>query len=477
MTAAAQVAPRTGTSGTYVSVTPFRVLDTRSSTGGAPFGVNSTDTIQVTGAGSGTVPTSGVTAVVANVTALKATSSGYLQVYPTSGGLPSVSNLNFAIGQTIPNLVTVPVSASGQVSIHDYMYNQTGSGSVQVLMDVEGYYTTNQVGASGLYNPITPVRIADTRTGSGQPDAGTPLASKSTTALTVTGTTSGVPSTASAVVLNVTVVAPTASGFVTAWPAGASQPTASNLNFVTGETVANRVIVGVGTSGQIDLYNSFGTTQVVVDVDGWYTGNTTGATGGAYYPLTPVRIVDTRSSFGGTTIGGGSTASFTLAGAGGIPSTGASAAVMNVTAIGSGPSGYLTVYPSSATKPTASDVNWPAIPSVAVPNLTQEGLGTAGAISIFNGSSGSANVLVDVFGYFGASNVTGVGLTAAATSLAINTLAAPTTNHTTVTVSVTSNGAPVASDTVLFTESGAGCGGFGTLNTSSATTTVTTGTG
>jgi len=101
-----------------------------------------------------------VTAAVANVPLLMPMSSGSLQVYPTSGGLPSVSRPEVAIGQTIPPRVTVPVSARGQVSIDHDVHNQTASESVQVLMDVEGCYTTPQLGSAGLVNPITPVRIA-----------------------------------------------------------------------------------------------------------------------------------------------------------------------------------------------------------------------------------------------------------------------------------------------------------------------------
>ncbi len=469
LTASAQVAPHATTSGgTFVAVTPFRLLDTRSSTGGQPFGVSSTDTLQITGAGSGAIPTSGVTAVVGNLTALKATSAGYFQAFPASGGLPSVSNLNFAANQTVPNLVTVPVSASGQISIHDYLYNQSASGSVQGLFDVYGYYTTNTSGTTGLFNPITPIRIADTRTGSGQPDAGTPLGSKSTTQLTVTGSASGVPTTASAVVLNVTVAAPTASGYLTVWPAGASQPTASNLNFTAGHVFANRVIVGVGTSGQVSIFNSFGTTQLIVDVDGYYTGSS-GGTGSAYFPITPTRIVDTRSSFGGTTIGGGSSESFTIAGAGGVPSTGATAVVSNVTALGTTSTGYLTIYPSTATKPVASDLNWPGA-NATVANMTQVGLGTAGAITIFNGGAGSSNILVDLFGYFGASNVTGVGVSASPASLPVNATGF-TTSRSTITATVTSSGTLVSGDTVLFTLSGSACGTFtGGLSSITGTT-------
>ena len=489
-TASAQVSPhQSGTSGIFVPVTPFRVLDTRSSTGGTPFGPNTTEPVTVEGAGSGTVPTTGVTAVVATVTALKATGNGYLQIFPAAGGLPSVSNLNYRTGQTVPNLVTVPVAANGQVDIHSYIYNQASTGSVQVLMDISGYYTTSVTGTSGLFNPITPVRIADTRANSGQPDSGTALASKSTTALTVTGSADGVPSSASAVVLNVTVAGPTAGGFLTVWPAGASQPTASNLNFVAGQVVANRVIVGIGSAGQVDLYNSFGSTNVIVDVNGWYTGSS-GGTGSAYFPVTPTRVVDTRSSFGGTPIAAAGSENFTLAGSGDIPATGATAAVLNVTAVATPASGYLTVWPSSAAKPTASDVNWSGT-FQAVPNLTQVGLGTAGAISIFNGGPGTVGVLVDVFGYFGASNVTGVGIsscTANATPCPAGDTASTVGEGGTLylTATVDKSGAPVASDGVLFTLSGTACGSLasatettganGTTPTDAYTAGTTTGT-
>ena len=74
----------------------------------------------------------------------------------------------------------------------------------------------------------------------------------------------------SAVVLNVTVTQPTASSFLTAWPAGAARPLASNLNFVPGQTVPNLVVVKAGAGGVVDLFNSTGSTHVVADVAGWF---------------------------------------------------------------------------------------------------------------------------------------------------------------------------------------------------------------
>jgi hypothetical protein len=80
----------------------------------------------------------------------------------------------------------------------------------------------------------------------------------------------GVPSSGvGAVVLNVTVTAPSAWSHMTVFPHGAARPLASNLNYGPGETVANLVIAKVGADGLVDLFNAVGNAHVVVDVAGW----------------------------------------------------------------------------------------------------------------------------------------------------------------------------------------------------------------
>ena len=112
----------------------------------------------------------------------------------------------------------------------------------------------------------------------------------------MTGTITGVPATATAVVVNATAAHGSAASFLTVYPAGVTTvPTASNVNFSAGEAVANRVTVAVGTGGQIEVYNHAGTVDVDVDVDGYYTG--AGGTGSVFVPLTtPVRVTDTRGA-------------------------------------------------------------------------------------------------------------------------------------------------------------------------------------
>ncbi len=472
-------AATTASSGQYVAMTPVRVLDTRSSLGFAPMGPNSTSSLQITGANG--IPATNVVAVVGNITVTGATSGGYLAAFPAGGAVPYVSNVNFTAGQTVANLATVPVSSTGMISFHSYLYNQAAGGSVQVIFDVQGYYSSAIANGSGLYVPLSnPTRIADTRSGSGQPDAGAPLGPNSVTPLSVVGS-DGVPTNATAVVVNLTEASATADGgYITAYPAGASQPTASNINFNAGAQVANRVTVGVGTNGQIDLYNFNGTTNVVVDVNGYYTAS--GATSGsAFYAVTPQRIADTRAGVGGTPIPATGTESFQITGNGGIPAesstTPITAVAANVTAASTTANGYLTIYPAGQSQPTASDVNWTGpgenVPNFAIMGALSDAASNNGAVEMYNGSGGSTSILIDVFGYFAAPNSTFFSVTPATTSVT-----AGSTTADAITATEYSSGSGVASDEVMFSASGASCGGFGSSSspTLTAFATLTSGT-
>ncbi len=100
----------------------------------------------------------------------------------------------------------------------------------------------------------------------------------------------------SAVVLNVTVTAPTASGFLTVYPDGESMPNASNINFAAHQSVPNLVTVPV-INGSVRFHNSSaGTVHIVADLEGYYSG-----TGNGFKPLAPLRVLDTRKSIGVTT--------------------------------------------------------------------------------------------------------------------------------------------------------------------------------
>ena len=212
--------------------------------------------------------------------------------------------------------------------------------------------------------------------------------------------------------MNVTAASATTPSFLTVYPAGVTMPTASNLNFgiqATNVASANRVTVGVGTAGQIDVYNHTGSVNVDVDVDGYYSGS--GGTGSAFVPITPVRVADTRtaSTVGTeTSIAANTTESFLLATTtpvSGIPTT-ATAVATNVTVVPGAKDGYLTVYPTSdTTPPVASSVNWVGNQSPAVPNFTIADTAGTGSVDLYASAGAAINVVIDAFGYFVAPTV------------------------------------------------------------------------
>ncbi|MER5635881.1 hypothetical protein ABT095_02860 [Kitasatospora sp. NPDC002227] len=247
------------------------------------------------------------------------------------------------------------------------------------------------------FSPLTPSRLLDTRTGLGRPGTAA-VPAGGTVDLQVTGR-GGVPADGvRSVVLNVTVADPKAAGYLTAWPSGTPRPTASSLNWVAGRGVPNLVTVPVGANGRVTLYNgSPGTSQLVADVLGYY-GRGVGA---AFDPLTPQRVLDTRTGLGrsgGDPVGAGQTVVLKVAGQGGVPATGASAVALNVTVTDTTGPGYLTAWPSGSARPVASNLNWVA--GQTVPNMVVVPIGPDGTVSLYNGSPGSTQLVADVAGYY-----------------------------------------------------------------------------
>jgi hypothetical protein len=384
--------------GPYHSQSPQRILDTRTGTGGhpGPLGPQATMTVQITGQGG--VPATGVSAAVMNVTVTNTTAPSFLTIYPTGVLRPLASNLNWVAGQTVPNLVEVAVGANGQVTAYN------GAGGTDVIFDVAGYVSipTGTPGTDGLYTPVVPARILDTRTGNGGFSA--PIGPGQTINVQIGGRTgSGIPASGvSAVLLNVTATGATTASYLTVYPMGASQPLASNLNFVAGQTVPNRVIVKVGinpqtsTNGWVSIYNALGSVNVIADVGGWFTDGTDPmATGAAFVGMTPTRVIDTRNGQG--PIGGGSTLVLPIAGQSGVPAT-ATAVVLNVTVTNPTAASFLTVWPDGATQPLASDLNYVA--GLTVPNLVVVKVGGSGAVDFYN-AFGSTDVVIDIVGWYG----------------------------------------------------------------------------
>ncbi|MEY2523598.1 MAG: hypothetical protein QOJ66_2163, partial [Ilumatobacteraceae bacterium] len=357
----------------YVPLNPARLLDTRTGEGGNISALSSQALTELKVAGFGGVPPTGATAVVLNVTVDAPLTAGFIQAWPSGETQPVVSNLNFLPGQTVPNLVTVKIGPNGRVNLYN------SQGYTHVIADVVGYYTASRPPSGGLFTAVTPGRVLDTRDGTGHGGSTAPVGPGQTINVPVTGLM-GVPSSGvSGVALNVTVDQPTASGFLTVWPTGETQPFASSHNFVPGLTVANLVLAKVGTGGQVSIFNSAGNTHVVADVVGYFS-----ATGGVFVPVSPQRIVDSRNGIGNGVsgpLGQQLSNSVEVAGVGPVPS-GATAAIVNVTSVNSTAPSYITVWPTGTPRPTASTLN-PRV-GVPVPNLAYLKLGTGGHLSLYN---------------------------------------------------------------------------------------------
>jgi alpha-tubulin suppressor-like RCC1 family protein len=250
--------------GTFGSVAPTRVLDTRTGNGAPIAPVNAHGTTTVTVASRAGLPPSGISAVAINVTVAAPQNSGYITAYAAGTTRPTTSNLNFSPGQTVPNLVIAPVSPDGKITL----YNDS-PGTTHLIADITGYYLTGPPSAAGTFGSVAPTRVLDTRTGNGAPIA--PVNAHGTTTVTVASRAGLPPSGISAVAINVTVAAPQNSGYITAYAAGTTRPTTSNLNFSPGQTVPNLVIAPVSPDGKITLYNdSPGTTHLIADITGYY---------------------------------------------------------------------------------------------------------------------------------------------------------------------------------------------------------------
>ncbi|MGE3445396.1 MAG: hypothetical protein AB7L13_22395 [Acidimicrobiia bacterium] len=242
-------------------------------------------------------------------------------------------------------------------------------------------------GSPSRFVPVSPIRILDTRTGLGWPNGRLGFGGSMT--LDIVGR--GVPTSASAVAMNVTMTDSASAGYLSVWPSGLVRPEVSNLNVSGGgQTVANLVVSALG-AGRVDLYAST-STDIVADVVGYFVPVPT-STFGRFERVEPTRVADTRVDGTGR-LAAQQERSIAIAGRAGVPND-ATAVVMTVTAANPGAAGYVVVWPDGRARPATSTLNMPG-PGVSVPNLVLSGLGN-GAIRV--ASMVATDVVVDVVGF------------------------------------------------------------------------------
>ena len=280
------------------------------------------------------------------------------------------------------------------------------SGSPQSV-PITGTGMTGTATGALQFIPVTPCRVADTRNAIG-PFGGPQLATGSIRTFNIPQSACGIPSTAVAYSLNATVVPSQSLAYLTIWPAGTAQPFVSTLNSYDGRVKANATITPAGTNGGVSVYVT-DYTHFILDIDGYFVPAGTSASGLEFFLLTPCRIADTRSTTG--PLGGPSLTGYTsrefpiLSSSCGIPAT-AQAYSLNVTAVPHGALGWLTAWPSGQTQPTVSTLN--SSTGAVTANAAIVPAGSGGNVSVF--VSDSADVILDVNGYFAPPTTGGLSL-------------------------------------------------------------------
>jgi hypothetical protein len=200
------------------------------------------------------------TAVIANVTVTGGSAQSFVSVWPSGLAQPGVSNLNFLPGQTIPNLVTVKIGSNGAIRVAN------AAGSVDVIVDVVGYY--DPTGGS-RFHAINPTRFLDTRVPIGLAGKQGPGETRNLGVAGMTGT--NVPAGATGLVANVTVADGLAESFVSVFPGNVARPDPfSNLNFGKQQVIPNLTVVGVAPNGTVNFYNHLSTVALIADATGYF---------------------------------------------------------------------------------------------------------------------------------------------------------------------------------------------------------------
>lgn len=240
------------------------------------------------------------------------------------------------------------------------------------------------------FQTVGPTRVADTRSDGG---VRRPLAGGETRAFAVAGV-NGVPVDAKAVAVTLSVTETAGPGYLRAWGSGRPEPGVSNLNWQgANATKSNLAILPLGSDGKVAIKLAGGSAHVFLDVVGVFSE----AAGGAFHPVNPVRLVDTRDP-GLVKVGAGAQMTVSTASVPGIPKNAMKAAVINLTAVaGSAPVTYLTAYPGPGAPPGTSNMNplgGQILPTAAIVPVQADG-----TFLVYN-RAGSVDVIVDFVGWF-----------------------------------------------------------------------------
>ncbi len=386
-----QAAPFVAQSGSYYPIAPTRVIDTRMGAVGPTGTITSRGATNYQIAGLGGVPTNAI-GITANVTVTGQSANGWLYIGPTINAQPASSTINVKVGDNRANGVTVGLSPRGTVAV---WYGASAGRTTNFIIDVTGYFLSGTAGAG--YVRFGPQRVLDSRIAG---SAVTRLASGHHQTFKIAGV-AGLPSSGIvAVAGNLTIVKPSAGGYVTLGPNPTDTPNSSTINFPRGDIRANNVIVPINANGTLSVVYvapAGSTVNVVLDISGYFT-----ASGGyLYHSMQPARIMDSRvplpANF--TKFISKTAQKLPVMGSGGVPS-GAVAIVGNMTVTAQTYGGWAAIGPVVDATTNFSNLNFPVGDTRA--NGVTVPLASDGSVKVIyvGGTGTSAQLILDVCGYY-----------------------------------------------------------------------------
>jgi len=344
------------------------------------------------------------TGTASSITSTTATVSGSVNpngldtqmvfTYGTSSTLSGASKTTSADIGSGTTAVSESANLTGLTAGTKYYYQLQATSSAGTAKGAINSFTTSPPATPGYgFLTVAPCRVADTRNADG-PFGGPALAAGTSRELDIPQSACGIPSTAVAYSLNVTVVPSGSLDHLTLWPTGEAQPDDFTLSSPDGRVKAVAAIVAAGTDGGVTVYAS-DATDVLLDINGYFVPeNTAGAL--AFFPLAPCNVVDTYDSIGSPFLAAGSSRDFpVLSSSCSIPST-AQAYSLNVTAQPHTSLESLTVWPTGQMYPGVDTLSAPT--GTVVANAAIVAAGASGQVSAL--ASDDTDLNLDINGYF-----------------------------------------------------------------------------
>jgi hypothetical protein len=392
----------------YVPIAPLRVVNSKVPTGvSGIFSANVPRTFQVRGVG--TIPLEAI-AVTGNVTVVGQNQAGYVSVTATATATPTSSTINFPVGDVRANNFTLPLDANGKLAA---VYKAAAGKTTHVIVDITGYFVAGNGAATYTTTKNTdatpaptPYRVMDTRPAPSHVGPLNTFQDGVTQTLHVWGTggPNGVPIGATAITGNLTVVGQTKAGYLSVTPdPPVGVINSSTLNFPVGDVRANGLTADLNATGDLSITyktGAGGTANVILDVTGYYVDGTSGL---SFYPLTPGRLLNTRSTAVLSGLAGVFSANnprvLPAGGHWGIPAT-AEGLTGNLTVAGQTQAGYVSITPDPNPTPTTSTINFP-FGDIRANGVTVPINGSGSIALVYKAGGGrTTDLILDVSGYF-----------------------------------------------------------------------------